>query len=215
MDESSTNDEENEAIERVLRIAQLRAEVEAVAGTPTVGEGGVGGTLKTQEAFWSNIHACETAPYMSLKAALLERRGLSVVPPDQIATDDEVREALWQLLTALASMRVFFNDSDHLSDRAFYCLLCNEVLLEETQIMPDDSGWNTRYNMADFPTVDVPEINGIHLKYYADDGERDYWKHEFPEDTMPHKAELPYDRDSQLPIPPEEQHEPGFSPKGR
>jgi hypothetical protein len=59
--------------------------------------------------------------------------------------------------------------------------------------------------MADFPTADEPETNEIYLKYYADDGERDYWRHEFPEDTMPQKAELPYDRDRHLPVPPEEQ----------
>jgi hypothetical protein len=205
MDETSANDEESEAIERVLRIAQLRAEVEAVAGSPIVGEGGVGGTLETQESFWSHIHAIETAPYMSLKAALLERRGLIVVPPDQFSTDDDLREALWQLLTALASMRVFFHHTDHLSDRTFYCLLFNEVLPQETQIMPDDSGWNNRYDMADPPTADMAETNGIYLKYYADDAERDYWRHEFPEDTMPHKTELPYNRDRRLPIPAEEQ----------
>ncbi len=100
-------------------------------------------------------------------------------------------------------MRVFFHYTDHLSDRAFYCLLFNEVLPEETQIMPYDSGWNSRYDMADSPTVDEPETNGIYLKYYADDAERDYWRHQSPEDTMPKKAELPYDRD--LPVPPEEQ----------
>jgi hypothetical protein len=205
MDESSTNDEENEAIERVLRIAQLRAEVEAVAGTPIIGEGDVGGTLETQEAFWSHIHALETAPEMTLTTALLERRGLSVVPPDQIVTDDDLHKALWQLLTNLASMRVFFHDSDHLSNREFYCILFNQVLPQETQIMPDGSDWNSHYNMADFPTADIPESNEIYLKYYADDAERDYWAHEFPQDKMPDKAECPYDRDRHLPVPPEEQ----------
>jgi hypothetical protein len=209
MHDSSANDEENDTIERVLRIAQLRAEVEQVAGTPIVGEGGAGATLEIQESFWSHIHAFETAPYMSLKAALLERHGFCAVPPDQLTTDDDLHAALWKLLRALATMRVFFYCSDHLSDRVFYDLLFNEVLPEETQIMPDGSGWNSRYDMTEFPTEDTPEMNGIHLKYYADDTERDDWKHEFPEDVMPCKAERPYDRDRLLPIPPEEQQNTG------
>ncbi|WPJ96587.1 hypothetical protein SH580_02575 [Coraliomargarita algicola] len=205
MDNSSTNDEENEAIERVLHIAQLRAEVENVAGSPIVGEGGVGGNLKTQEAFWEHIHAFETAPEMSLNDALLERRGFRAPPLEQLLTDEALHTALWKLLHTLASMRVFFHCSDHLSDRAFYCLLLNEVLTAETQIMPDGSEWNCRYDMTEFASEDVPEANEIYLKYYADDAEREYWNHQFPDDTMPGKAERPYDRDRFLPIPPEEQ----------
>ena len=100
MNESSTDDEANDAIERILRIAQLRAEVEKVAGTPIVAEGGVSATLETQEVFCSYIHAFETAPYMSLKAALLERRSFCAVPPDQRSTDDDLHAALLELLRA-------------------------------------------------------------------------------------------------------------------
>ena len=199
MNEQSKNDEEAESIERVLRIAQLRAEVESVAGTPIVSEGGVSGTLETQEAFWSHIHAFETAPYQPLRSALLKRRGLSPVSPDQLSTNDDLHEALWLLLDTLGSMRVYFHYTDHLSDRALYELLLNKVLPEETQIMPEDSEWNCRYDMADYPTADASESNMVYLKYYADDIERDYWRDEFPEDSMPQKAELPYDRDRKLP----------------
>lgn len=205
MDHSSPNNEESEAIERVLRIAQLRTEVEKVAGTPIVGEGGVGGNLETQEAFWEHIHAIETAPEMSLKDALLERSDFHALPPEQLATDEARHTALWKLLTALASMRVFFHCTDHLSDRVFYYLLFNEVLPEKTQIMPDGSEWNCRYDMAEFATEDVPEPYEIYLKYYADDADRDDWNDQFPENTLPKKAELPYDRDRRLPVPPEEQ----------
>jgi hypothetical protein len=199
--------EENEAIERVIRIAQLRAEVEKMTGTPVVYEDlndNAGATLKTQEAFWSHIHAFETAPYMTLEQALLEQHGLTVTPPDQLSTDRDLHAALWQLLNALGSMRVFFYSSDHLSDRAFYNLLVHKVLSEKTQIMPCNSGWNHRYDMADFPTEALPEANEIHFTYYADDAERDDWKYEFPDDPMPSKATLPYDRDRLLPCPPEE-----------
>ena len=102
-------------------------------------------------------------------------------------------------------MRMFFHSSDHLTDRAFCCLLCNDVLPKETQITPDGSGSNNRDDMADFPTEDVPEMNGIYLKYYADDAERDYWKHQFQGETIPRKTRLPCDRDHRLPLPPEEQ----------
>lgn len=207
MDEFSTNDEENEAIERVLHIAQLRAEVEQVAGTPIVGEGDIGGNMEAQEAFWEHIHAFETAAEMSLNDALLERRGFRAVPPEQLTTDEALHTALWELLQALASMRVFFHGSDHLSDRAFYSLLFKKVLPKETEIMPDGSEWNSRYNMAEFPTEDMPNTNEIYLKYYADEMERDYWKDQFPELTMPDKGELPYERDHLLPVPPEEQEQ--------
>ncbi len=205
MNESNVNKQANEAIERVLRIAQLRAEVEAAAGTPIISEDGLGGSLETQEAFWSHIHAIETAPYRPLRTALLEQHGLSPVSPDQLTTDDELHQALWNLLHALGSMRIFFHFTDHLSDRAFYTRLLDEVLPQETQIMPASSGWNYRYDMAAFPTPDAPEDNGIYLKYYADDIERDHWSCECPEDHMPAQAKLPYDRDRNLPFPPEEQ----------
>lgn len=204
MNESNAHSKTNEAIERVLHIAQLRAEVESATGTPIISEDGFGGSLEAQEAFWSNIHAIETAPYRPLRSALLEQHGLSPVPPAQLTTDDELHQALWKLLDTLASMRIFFHFTDHLSDRAFYTLLLEEVLPEETQIMPVESGWNCRYDMTDFPTTDTPEDNGIYLKYYADDMERDYWSGEWPEEHMPAQAKLPYDRDRRLPVPPEE-----------
>jgi hypothetical protein len=39
----------------------------------------------------------------------------------------------------------------------------------------------------------------IFLKYYADDAERRRWHEEFPDEPLPPRASLPYDRDRNLP----------------
>ena len=43
------------------------------------------------------------------------------------------------------------------------------------------------------------EDTAVHLKYYATVEERDRWSRNFPEDAMPERAVLPFDRDRYLP----------------
>jgi hypothetical protein len=43
------------------------------------------------------------------------------------------------------------------------------------------------------------EEDHIYLKYYADEDERSQWAKEWPDEPMPDRERLPFDRDRHLP----------------
>ena len=193
-------DSDNDAlIETHLRIAQLRAEVEMAADGPVAFGHPEDCPLDVVEKFWKHVHSIETAVPMPVKEALLKRTGFEPEPLENLQTDQQVHDALWALLRALASMRTFFEGTDHLSDRELYAVLLEEVLPGPTELMPEDSEWNERFDLSEF-SGDPPAYDpNVFLQYYADDMMRDFHVAECPDEPLPPKKELPYDRDQHLP----------------
>jgi hypothetical protein len=149
-----------------------------------------------QEQFWRSIVEFETAPTTTHFQQLAEA---GVALPDPASLDDaQVTCTLWGLIDALATLRVFISDTDHLSDRELYAVLWNSVLREEvpSQPMSKDSAWRVQLLSSG-----SEEDTRLYLKYYADDAWRQAWLDAFPDDELPAHEDPPYDRDARLPSP--------------
>jgi hypothetical protein len=189
--------ENNESDEdRKKRIEELKRRAEEL----------VGGEMKTgeieptppeiEEEFWKQVVEYEEAPWTT-HFKQLERAGVSMPAPDTL-NDQEVTAKLWEVINKLAQMRVFLEDTDHLSDRELYTTLWSDDLREETKDVVLDQDSACHYQLL---SGGSDEDNQIYLKYFADEKWRNDWHRDWPDDPMPNAEDPPYDRDRLLPQP--------------
>ncbi len=141
-----------------------------------------------------NIVAYESAPWTTHYQQLQEA---GVELPDPETLDDEKLTAkLWEVIEALARMRVFLQSTNHLSDRELYTLLWSDVLLEEVKAMVFDE-----YSAWHIDLIGSGSDEDIHLwmKHYADEETRRQWMKDWPDYDLPKHEDPPYDRDRHLP----------------
>jgi hypothetical protein len=144
-----------------------------------------------QEQFWRTVVDFERAATTDLATEL---NVISVELPEPDGLDDAgLHEALWRVIEGLARLRVFLDQTDHLSDRDLYTKLVRELLPEEMPALDLDASaaWH-----IDVLGDDNPEL---YLKYYADEETRAYWRMEFPDLFIPAGENPPHDRDRHLP----------------
>jgi hypothetical protein len=87
-----------------------------------------------QEQFWERVTAFEEAEW-STSFEQLVQGGLELPAPEAL-DDTQLTAKLWEVIRALAMLRMFLYSTDHLSDRELYEALWHEVLREENPIMP-------------------------------------------------------------------------------
>jgi hypothetical protein len=127
---------------------------------------------------------------------VLRARGITI--PDGASLDDEsLRAKLWHVINAMASIGMYLDSTDHMSDRELYRYLVTNALCHET-ILPvggsdSDSGWHISPIGGG-----SEEDNDVYLRYYADDDIRQHWLSSFGE-PIPPKEKPPWDRDRLLP----------------
>ena len=185
------------AIDCRLRINELKHQVEKLAGGQMVHGSAPGLPPEVEEQFWRNVLEFESAPVL-VRREMLARDGVVVRPSVQVQ-DNELKEELWALIYALAHRRTFLGHTNHLSDRALYRLLVEEVLEEETTVLPPHSGWACCVWLDEYGAQDDADGHLVFLRFYADEVYRQEWLEDFPQDQLPPREEPPYDRDSQLP----------------
>jgi len=185
---------ELDPVAREVRINELKHR----AGELTDGQMTVGGfediPPEREEAFWQYVVDYESAP-MTSDAERLGSEGVELPPADEL-TDEALRDKLWEVLKALATLRTFLHCTDHMSDHELYVRLRKEALIERKADMPMDAGsaWH-----IDFVSSGSDEDINAWLKYYAGEEERDDWRKEWPDDPMPDHEDPPFDRDRHLP----------------
>jgi hypothetical protein len=135
--------------------------------------------------FWASLHGIKQVEFKTLRQWLADG---GYVPPAN-PLDDRVSEELDTLLGCLAGLGVTVEFADHLSDRELYSWLLERGHLEAHLAPLPDS----------FMHIDVigsgsDEDNRINLAYYASDEERARWKAEFPDDELPLRKRVPFDR---------------------
>jgi hypothetical protein len=151
---------------------------------------------ETEESFWEHVVDYEEAPWTT-HFQQLETAGVSLPSPESL-NDQELTAKLWEVIHKLALLRVFIEQTDHLSDRELYTYLWSDCLREETKMLPPDanSAWHIQLLSSG-----SDEDNQLYLKYYADDDWRRHWHKDFPDDPIPAHVDPPYDRDRLLPTP--------------
>ncbi len=112
-------------------------------------------------------------------------------------TDDEVHDLLWRKIHELAERRIFLEQTDHLSDRELYEVLCSPEMKEcSTGVIPPNGAVEFDI-LGGYSNEDIE----LYLKYYADEVDRAFWTDDWPEDAMPAHEDPPYSRDYLLPTP--------------
>jgi len=177
--------EQDELIER------LKAQAAAATDGRMIVYESDGLTPDVQEHFWRNVVDFETSGSTDL-ATELKAIGVELSDGDEL-DDVALHEALWRIIEGLARLRVFLDQTDHLSDRELHSELVRELLPEEMPALDVDenSAWH-----IDVLGYDKPEL---YLKYYADEETRESWRIHRPDVPIPAHEDPPYDRDSHLP----------------
>lgn len=148
--------------------------------------------LRMRSAFWEHVLAFETAPDTTLRARLAEEGFTPRASSD--VCDEELHACLWELIERLADMGTVLSATDHLSDRALY----EEIEQQLDEPMRDVRAPGTRH-VCDMSESGSPEPDSAYLVYYADDEMRAEWAEHFPEGSIPPRLPLPFDRDRFLP----------------
>jgi hypothetical protein len=187
--------QELEKADRRIRIERLKAEAEEIGGCELVAAGGdEDEDSPIVEEFWQRVVDFESAP-RGTRIEQLNKEGV-VLPPPESMTDVALHEKLWEVINKLAELRVFLYHTDHLSDRELYVRLWNDLLREETTIMPPDPDSACHLDVIGSGGEEDTEVG---LRYYYDDEERAHWRASFPEYPIPDHEDPPYDRDRHLP----------------
>jgi hypothetical protein len=165
-----------------------------------------GGEMKTgkfeefppevEEEFWKHVVEYEEAGWTT-HFQQLERAGVSLPAPETLQ-DPEVTAKLWEVINKLAQLRVFLEETDHLSDRELYTKLWSETLREETKDLLLDQTSACHIQLL---SSGSEEDTSLYLKYFADDEWRKDWHERFPDFPIPDHEDPPYDRDRLLPQP--------------
>lgn len=191
-----------EQVDRILRIADLRAEVEKLAGQPVAEWHPPDLPLDIQEQFWKHVLEFESQTVSTLEDTLRARFDFVPTPLSNLPDDQSVNAALWSLIEILAKLRVYIHYTNHLSDRELYRFLVEEVLPDETFVSAPGSEWNMRIDATYCGSHD----DGFEtfLSYYADEDMRIDTALEYPDMPIPPRQNPQSDRDARLPNPEDE-----------
>jgi len=180
----------------LTRIQTLRRKLQQLAGGPLIEGAHPDCPPDLREQFLQRVLDYEQMPRTSLHAILTER-GVDLRDPRSLA-DTELTVRLWDLIHALASVRIFLECTDHLNDRELYGYIWKKVLPVEDVYFPSDPAYACHFD----PIGSGSEADThLYLKHYADEIWRENWAEEFPGDPIPPHEQPPYDRDRHLPRP--------------
>ena len=180
-------------IDQEIRINELKHEAEELAGGEMTFWESDDCPPEVAESFWQNVVDSEKEPWTS-PFEQLTRAGFALPEPAGL-DDGQVSALLKDLFARLAEIRTYVTSTDHLSDRQLYERLWGDVLREAMMVMPGGT-----YHI-DMVGGGSEEDIDLHLRYYADEDQRQRWLKSFPDDVLPPREKPPYDRDRHLPNP--------------
>lgn len=144
--------------------------------------------------FLRQVLASGTGETTTLTAEL-QRTGIDVPPASELS-DEALTIKLWEIIHGLATLGVFLDFTDHLSDRALYEDLQGRILPDEMDPLGTEHGTTWHVSIIGGWSE---EDTRVYLKYYANEDDRRRWQAEWPDYELPPHEDLPYDRDRQVP----------------
>jgi hypothetical protein len=147
-------------------------------------------------AFLEKIFAIEAEPTVTYAHQLISR-GIPLPAPDSLS-DSHLSEKLWQIIHALAGLRVFLENTGHLSDRELYTQLWTDDLNEFTWDMSHCTNGAMHLDLLGSGSEDDTRL---WLSFYADHQQRQEWQDQFPKESLPPQRDPISDRDDFLPKP--------------
>ena len=194
-DESGANSSHvapnHEETERRMNIHRLKNEANELAGDQMSGFEADDAPSEILEEFWENVVAFERAPQVTTHKKL-EKAGIEM-PADTELSDEEIHTRLWQIIHWLARNNTVLENTNHLSDRELYVWLRDDWFHERGADAPSMTCHTSPIGSYG------PQDMVIYHRYYADEESRMDWAKQFPEDEMPPRETLPFDRDRFLP----------------
>lgn len=146
------------------------------------------------EEFVNSIDQWESAGWTT-HLEILAREGYSP-PAAESLSDERLPAVLHELFERLADLRVFFSQTNHLSDRE-----CYEWLLEnlsEEQVKDMSSEESSSYHVDPLGSCGEEDMR-LWLRFYADEEDRADWARDSPNDPIPPHEDPPFNRDRALP----------------
>jgi hypothetical protein len=137
---------------------------------------------------------------------LLQNAGVTITPPEQL-DDTALPARLHELIHHLASIGIYLQRTNHLSNRELYECLYNDELRNEARLFPENPNYAYIINLAGLDLNSLIETGGsvdvrFYLIYYASKKERKRFALAFPELSIPPRNYTPYNRDRFCPKPP-------------
>ena len=117
--------------DREDKISELKRRAEELSGGVMETGGLDDCPSEIEESFWQQVVEYEEAPWTT-HFQQLEDAGVSLPHPDSL-NDEALTAKLWEVIHKLALLRIFIEQTDHLSDRELYTHLWTESLREETK----------------------------------------------------------------------------------
>jgi hypothetical protein len=147
---------------------------------------------EVENEYLAGMLAWERAPVLPI-AEWFEPE-LKLPRPDSL-NDEQLHEALWDVVQRLYDKRIVLDFTDHLNDRQLYCLIYRDILPSPEK-------------KVDLPTSylhwDCADASGdpeTYLRYYATQEEREAWLEENDDVELPVSEAAPFPR--RLPHEPE------------
>ncbi len=172
-------------VEHLLRNAQLRDDLEPFFDESIVRLNVSELPTPLENEFLASMLAWERAPVLPISQWFEPE--LKLPPPDTL-DDEALHRVLWETIEKLFSKRIVLDFTDHLSDRALYCLIARDILSTLEKRL-DNSRAYLHWDCCD--ASGDPEL---WLKYYATEEDREDWAGDLPE-PVPEREEPPYPRE--------------------
>ena len=133
-----------------------------------------------ENEFLASMLAWEKAPVLPISKWFEPE--LELAHPDSLS-EEQLSEALQKTLQQLYERRILLEFTDHLSDRALYCLIYRDILPANEKMV------DLPKNYLHWHCLDAEEDPQTWLRYYATPSEREEW--ETINDQQPPRAETP------------------------